>query len=90
MPTLDWIGKDKIVSHHQEVPVHEFLHQYGFTVDGKQREADDYIVGLYAKNKVDIARDKGFVNPFMIRYAYELFDGTYTYISVPMPMFPSV
>lgn len=36
MPTLDWIGKDKIVSHHQEVPVHEFLHQYGFTVDGKQ------------------------------------------------------
>lgn len=61
-----------------------------FTVDGKQREADDYIVGLYSKNKVDIARNKGFVNPFMIRYAYELFDGTYTYISIPMPMFPSV
>lgn len=36
MPTLEWIGKDKVVSHHQEVPVHELVHQYGFTVDGRQ------------------------------------------------------
>lgn len=61
-----------------------------FTVEGKQREANDYLVGLYAKNKADIYRKKGFVNPFMIRYAYELFDGSYTYISLPMPLFPSI
>lgn len=36
MPTLEWIGKDKVVCHHQEVPVHELVHQYGFTIDGKQ------------------------------------------------------
>ncbi|MGM9864834.1 MAG: site-specific DNA-methyltransferase [Muribaculaceae bacterium] len=41
MPTLDWIGKDKIITHHLEVPVHEFLHQYGFTVGGKQESPTD-------------------------------------------------
>lgn len=60
------------------------------TCDGKQREANDLLVGLYSKNKVDIYRKKAFVNPFMIRYALELFDGTYTNISAPMPIYPSV
>lgn len=41
MPTLNWIGKDKIITHHQEVPVHELVHQYGFTENGKQEDLTD-------------------------------------------------
>lgn len=34
MPTLHWIGKDKVVNHHQEVPYRVLEHKYGFR-DGK-------------------------------------------------------
>jgi len=30
MPTLNWIGKDKVVNHHQDVPFKVLDHQYGF------------------------------------------------------------
>ena len=33
MPTLHWIGKDKVVSHHQDVPYRVLEHKYGFTAD---------------------------------------------------------
>lgn len=33
MPTLQWIGKDKVISHHQDVPYRVLEHQYGFTAD---------------------------------------------------------
>ena len=35
MPTLNWIGKDKVVNHHQEVPYRVLEHKYGFK-DGQQ------------------------------------------------------
>jgi len=39
MPTLNWIGKDKVVSHHQDVPYKVLEHKYGFTADnGEQTE----------------------------------------------------
>lgn len=31
MPTLNWIGKDKIINHHQEVPYKVLNHEYGFS-----------------------------------------------------------
>ena len=31
MPTLHWIGKDKIINHHQEVPYKVLDHKYGFS-----------------------------------------------------------
>ena len=31
MPTLHWIGKDKIINHHQEVPYKVLDHEYGFS-----------------------------------------------------------
>jgi adenine-specific DNA-methyltransferase len=37
MPTLNWIGKDKVVNHHQEVPYRVLEHQYGFTKKGEQQ-----------------------------------------------------
>lgn len=39
MPTLNWIGKDKVVSHHQDVPYKVLEHKYGFTSKkGEQTE----------------------------------------------------
>lgn len=36
MPTLNWIGKEKVVNHHRHVPMHVLRHVYGFTAeDGK-------------------------------------------------------
>ena len=40
MPTLDWIGKSKVVNHHQEVPYRVLERRYSFDADGK-READN-------------------------------------------------
>lgn len=36
MPTLNWIGKDKVVSHHQDVPFKVLEHGYRFTEKGMQ------------------------------------------------------
>ena len=30
MPTLEWIGKSKVVNHHQEVPFRVLERQYSF------------------------------------------------------------
>ena len=39
MPTLNWIGKEKVLSHHQDVPYRVLEHKYGFTADkGEQTE----------------------------------------------------
>ena len=34
MPTLHWIGKDKVINHHQNVPFRLLDHQYGALADG--------------------------------------------------------
>lgn len=39
MPTLHWIGKDKIINHHQEVPYKVLNHEYGFSENGKTETA---------------------------------------------------
>ena len=36
MPTLNWIGKDKVINHHLDVPFRVLEHQYGFNEHGKQ------------------------------------------------------
>jgi len=33
MPTLHWIGKDKVINHHREVPYKVLEHQYRFTAE---------------------------------------------------------
>ena len=37
MPTLHWIGKEKVINHHLEVPYRVLEHQYGFD-NGAQSE----------------------------------------------------
>lgn len=41
MPTLNWIGRDKILNHHQDVPYRVLEHKYGFTVKGQQKKSTD-------------------------------------------------
>lgn len=41
MPTLNWIGKDKIINHHQDVPYKVLNHEYGFSENGKINSAVD-------------------------------------------------
>ncbi|WP_439481936.1 site-specific DNA-methyltransferase [Cyclobacterium plantarum] len=39
MPTLNWIGKEKVVNHHRDVPFRVLEHQYGFTAEeGETKE----------------------------------------------------
>ena len=33
MPTLTWIGKDKVVNHHHDVPYRVLEHKYGFRTE---------------------------------------------------------
>ncbi len=40
MPTLEWIGKNKVINHHQEVPFRVLERQYSFDENG-QTEADN-------------------------------------------------
>lgn len=38
MPTLEWIGKDKVVNHHQEVPFRVLERQYSYDEAGQHAE----------------------------------------------------
>lgn len=38
MPTLNWIGKDKVISHHQDVPYRVLEHKYGFTAENGEQQ----------------------------------------------------
>lgn len=40
MPTLTWIGKDKVINHHLEVPYRVLERQYSFDENG-QHETDN-------------------------------------------------
>lgn len=51
---------------------------------------NDMVKGLYAKNKKSVGHKKGFCEPFMARIALELYDGSYTHISEPIMLFPSI
>ena len=39
MPTLHWLGKDKVINHHQDVPFRLLDHRYGASADGRQTAA---------------------------------------------------
>jgi adenine-specific DNA-methyltransferase len=42
MPTLSWIGKDKVVNHHQEVPFYTLEHKYGFRGDDTKDKSETH------------------------------------------------
>lgn len=40
MPTLHWIGKDKVVNHHRDVPFRVLEHEYQFSTEKKKDETE--------------------------------------------------
>ena len=40
MPTLSWIGKDKVVNHHLDVPFRTLEKQYTFASEGHQDDGN--------------------------------------------------
>lgn len=36
MPTLEWIGKDKVINHHQEVPFRVLEKQYSYGAEDSE------------------------------------------------------
>ena len=40
MPELTWIGKEKVITHHQDVPYRVLEHKYGFSSDGGESEKE--------------------------------------------------
>ena len=46
MPTLNWIGKDKVVTHHLDVPYRVLEHRYTYPApgDGKSAESENKII----------------------------------------------
>lgn len=38
MPTLDWIGKDKVINHHNDVPYKVLERKYSYDEDGAHKD----------------------------------------------------
>lgn len=55
-----------------------------------QEAYQDIVMAMYAENKKVAAENGRFVNPFLAVYAVELSDGSYTLISNPILMYPSL
>ncbi|WP_031442491.1 site-specific DNA-methyltransferase [Arenibacter algicola] len=52
MPTLNWIGKDKVVSHHQDVPYRVLEHKYHFDAEKGETSGLPAEVSAKAGNKI--------------------------------------
>lgn len=59
-------------------------------VSGKQDDYNNLVVGLYSKNVREAESARLFTKPFFLRAALKLYDDTYTYITNPILLFPSV
>lgn len=44
MPTLDWIGKKKVVNHHLDVPFRVLEKKYTYSADGKKTDSENMII----------------------------------------------
>ena len=46
MPTLSWIGKEKVINHHRDVPFKILEHKYSFSAEKGESEEP---VGAYRR-----------------------------------------
>jgi hypothetical protein len=56
----------------------------------KQEAYNDMVVGSYQETIKLIAQKGGFAKPFFVRAALEMYDGTYTKITNPLLMWPTI
>lgn len=59
-------------------------------LSNQQQNLNDAVVGIMTSHLNDLKKARRFVFPFWVRYAIRLYDGSYTAISNPVLMFPSV
>lgn len=59
-------------------------------LSSKREEYNTFIIGLYSKTLEQVARDKGFAKPFFVRAALEMYDGTFTQITNPILLWPTI
>lgn len=52
MPTLHWIGKEKVISHHQDVPYRVLEHKYGFRADPLSGSGEEQKEPTNSGNKI--------------------------------------
>lgn len=57
---------------------------------GGQDKYNNLVTGLYAKNQNTIKGKLGFSEPFCARVALEMYDGSYTHITNPVILLPSI
>ena len=62
MPTLEWIGKDKVINHHQEVPFRVLDRVYGFDAQGRQE------VGIDSGNAIIRGDNLEALKALLLRY----------------------
>lgn len=59
-------------------------------LSNQQQNLNDAVVGIMTSHLNDLKKARRFVFPFWVRYAIRLYDGSYSAISNPVLMFPSV
>ena len=86
MPTLNWIGKDKVVGHHNDVPYHVLEHQYGYSAEKGQTTEPTHSgnmiihgeVFLMGVNRLTVNSPKMHTTPHSFPYLM-LYINIYTY-----------
>lgn len=41
MPRLEWVGKDKVINHHHEVPYKVLDYKYSYNINGESNKKED-------------------------------------------------
>ena len=76
MPTLNWIGKDSVVKHHNDVPFRTLDKQYTFSSVGSEQSADiksdNKIIHASGKVRIDSIDKIGIFNEELNKYTHQL------------------
>lgn len=60
------------------------------TKPGKQDDWNNIVVGLYSRNKREAEKLCRFIGPFYVRAAVRMYDGTYSKLTAPVLMVPTM
>lgn len=64
--------------------------QFHTPYETSQNSWNNFVIGQYSRNKRVAAKACRFINPFFVRVAVEMYDGTYAKISAPILMVPTL
>ena len=67
MPTLDWIGKNKVINHHLDVPFCILERQYSFDASGKQESGLDMFSRFWMGRPIKVKPLRKIMTDDMVR-----------------------